>query len=102
MESISVQKLYEQFGHFFLLDVREKWEWDIAHVAGSIHIPLKDIPSRIHELNPTHSIAVMCHHGARSARAVDFLLQHGFTAVYNVSGGIDAWSREIDSSVPLY
>ena len=102
MKSISVQKLHEQFGHFLLLDVREKWEWDMAHVAGSVHMLLKDIPSRINELDPTNSIAVLCHHGARSARAVDFLLQHGFTAVYNVDGGIDAWSREIDPSVPLY
>lgn len=102
MKSISVQKLHEQFGHFLLLDVREKWEWDIAHVVGSVHMPLKDIPSRINELDPTRAIAVLCHHGARSARAVDFLLQHGFTAVYNVDGGIDAWSREIDPSVPLY
>lgn len=102
MKSISVQNLHEQFGHFFLLDVREKWEWDTAHIAGFVHIPLKDIPSRINELDPTHSIAVMCHHGARSARAVDFLLQQGFIAVYNVNGGIEAWSREIDPSVPLY
>ena len=102
MQSISVKKLYEQFELFMVIDVREKWEWDMAHVAGSVHMPLKDIPSRINELDPTNSIAVLCHHGARSARAVDFLLQHGFTAVYNVDGGIDAWSREIDPSVPLY
>ena len=102
MQSISVKKLYEQFEHFMVIDVREKWEWDMAHVAGSVHMPSKDIPSRINELDPTNSIAVLCHHGARSARAVDFLLQHGFTAVYNVDGGIDAWSREIDPSVPLY
>ncbi len=102
MESISVQELHEQFGHFLLLDVREKWEWDIAHVLGAVHIPLKDIHIRINELNPEHSIAVMCHHGVRSARAIDFLLQQGFTNVYNVVGGIDAWAREIDPSVPLY
>lgn len=102
MQSISVKKLHEQFGHFILLDVREKWEWDIACIAGSVHVPLKDIPTKINELDQNHSIAVICHHGGRSARAAAFLLQHGFTIVYNVDGGIDAWAREIDPSVPLY
>ncbi len=102
MQSISVKKLYEQFEHFLVLDVREKWEWDIAHVDGAVHLPLKDIPSRINELDPARQIAVMCHHGGRSGRAADFLLQHGFATVYNVDGGIDAWSREINPSVPLY
>ena len=102
MKSISVQKLHEQFEHFLLLDVREKWEWDVAHVIGAIHIPLKDGPSKISEFDLTLQIAVMCHHGARSAQAAAFLLQQGFTTVYNVAGGIDAWAREIDPSVPLY
>jgi rhodanese-related sulfurtransferase len=102
MQSISVKKLHEQFRHFMVLDVREKWEWDIACIAGSVHVPLKDIHTKINELDQNHSIAVICHHGGRSARAAAFLLQHGFTIVYNVDGGIDAWAREIDPSVPLY
>ncbi len=102
MQSISVQKLHDQLEHFALLDVREKWEWDIAHIPGSIHIPLKDIAARIGELDQNCAIAVVCHHGGRSAKAAAFLLQHEFSNVYNVSGGIDAWSREIDPSVPLY
>ena len=102
MQSISVKKLHEQLEHFVLIDVREKWEWDITHIPGSIHIPLKDIATRNDELDQNRAIAVICHHGGRSAKAVAFLLQHGFSAVYNVDGGIDAWSKEIDSAVPLY
>lgn len=102
MESISVQKLHEQFKSFLVLDIREKWEWDIARIADSVHIPLKDLPARVNELDQKCLIAVICHHGGRSARATDFLLQHGFSTVYNVSGGIDAWSREINSSVLQY
>ena len=102
MQSISVKKLYEQFEHFMVIDVREKWEWDIACISGSVHMPLKDLPAKISELDQNRTVAVICHHGSRSARAAAFLLQHGFTTVYNVVGGIDAWAREINPSVSLY
>ncbi len=102
MQSISVKKLYEQFEHFIVIDVREKWEWYIACISGSVHMPLKDLPAKISELDQNRTIAVICHHGSRSARATAFLLQHGFATVYNVVGGIDAWAREVDPSVTLY
>lgn len=102
MQSISVKKLYEQFEHFMVIDVREKWEWDIACISASVHIPLKDLPAKFSELDQNRTIAVICHHGSRSANAAAFLLQHGLTNVYNVVGGIDAWTREFDPSVSLY
>ena len=102
MQSISVQELSERRKHFLVLDVRERWEWEIAHLEGAVHIPLKDIGVKINELDPSCLIAVMCHHGVISDRVGDFLLQRGFSSVYNVEGGIDAWSREIDHSVPVY
>jgi rhodanese-related sulfurtransferase len=102
MQTITVQKLHEQFANFLVIDVREQWEWDISHIEGAILLPLKDLPNKFSELDQTCNLAVLCHHGARSARAVAFLLQQGYTNVYNVNGGIDAWSRGVDPSVPLY
>lgn len=102
MQSISVQDLHRQLKIFSLIDVREQWEWDIGHIHKSIHIPLKDLILKNRALDRNCPIAVICHHGVRSAKAVDALLQYGFLNVYNVKGGIEAWSREIDPTVPLY
>lgn len=102
MQTITAKTLHEQFTDFLVIDVREKWEWEVAHIKGTTLIPLKDLPLKITDLDKASDIAVLCHHGSRSARAVAFLLQQGFTAVYNVAGGIDAWSKSVDPLVPLY
>lgn len=102
MKSISVHELHQNPENFLLIDVREPWERDIAHISKSIHIPLKDFLNKSATLDRNKPIALICHHGVRSAKAAGLLLQQGFTAVYNVAGGIDAWSKEIDPSVPLY
>ncbi len=76
-----------------LLDVREQDEWDSAHVPGSVHIPLGDLPARYGELDPDLRVLVICHSGARSARATQWLTEAaGFDAV-NLDGGIVAWAR---------
>lgn len=85
---------------FILLDVRETAENAAARIAGSILIPLGELPSRHEELDKSRKIVVHCRSGARSARAVAFLLGQGYDAV-NVAGGIIAWSERIDPSVPL-
>ncbi len=85
-----------------LLDVREPQEFDYAHIEGSILIPLQQLPQRRHELNPQHAIAIICHHGMRSRQAAEYLVGAGFGSVYNVRGGIDAWSLDCDASVPRY
>jgi rhodanese-related sulfurtransferase len=86
-----------------LLDVREPWEIDVARISGSKHIPMGDIPARFNqELDPDNHIIVVCHHGVRSMNVTAWLRQQGFEKVRSLRGGIDRWSREIDSSVPLY
>ena len=85
-----------------LLDVREPWEFEIAHVAGSKLIPLSQLPRRLRELESDREIVVICHHGVRSYRAGLFLQSHGFQRTVNLRGGIDGWAREVDSSMPLY
>lgn len=89
---------------FLLLDVREPDEVATASIPGSIHIPLREIPSLVFSALPDKDrrIVVHCHHGMRSARVTEYLLQLGYTQVQNMAGGIDEWSRTIDSSVPLY
>jgi adenylyltransferase/sulfurtransferase len=87
---------------FQLIDVREPFEYELARIQGSRLIPLGEIPERVDELPREKPIVVHCHSGQRSAQAVRLLQQRGFTTVYNLDGGIDAWSDEIDSTVPKY
>ncbi len=86
-----------------LLDVREPWEYQTAHIEGSTLIPMNEIPGRTHqELDEETNILVLCHHGARSLSVAAWLRQQGFDKAQSVSGGIDAWSRQIDPTIPRY
>jgi len=85
-----------------LLDVREPAEIEIAAVASAMHIPMREIPARLAELDRDTPLVVMCHSGARSRRVAEYLLANGFSRVFNLSGGIDAWSTQLDSHVPRY
>lgn len=89
---------------FHLLDVREEEENRFASIPNSTLIPLNELTERLAELEPWKGseMVVYCHHGIRSARAVQFLSSQGFTKVANLTGGIDRWSREVDSRVPIY
>jgi rhodanese-related sulfurtransferase len=88
--------------HLFLLDVREPNEFQFASIENSVLIPLNQIPQRLGELNPQQEIVVICHHGVRSQQACVYLDNSGFEHVANLTGGIDAWSCNCDSSVPRY
>lgn len=86
-----------------LLDVREPWEIETAKIAAaSVWIPMRDIPARSEELDDDAEIVCVCHHGARSASVAMFLEGRGFTKLFNLQGGIDAWSKLVDPSVPTY
>jgi rhodanese-related sulfurtransferase len=86
-----------------LLDVREPWEYATAHMEGSTLIPMNELPGRAHqELDEDAPILVLCHHGARSLSVASWLRQQGFDQAQSVSGGIDAWSRSIDPTIPRY
>jgi sulfur-carrier protein adenylyltransferase/sulfurtransferase len=103
--AISVQELkrkMEASEEFELIDVREPFEFEIARIDGAKLIPLGEIGERAEELQHEQPIVVHCHSGRRSAQAVRLLQQRGFTNVYNLEGGIDAWSEYIDHSVPKY
>jgi rhodanese-related sulfurtransferase len=85
-----------------VLDVREPEEVAIASLAGAVLIPMGDVPARSGELPGDAEIVVVCHHGVRSAHVAGFLASQGFTKVANLRGGIDAWSLDVDPSVPRY
>jgi molybdopterin/thiamine biosynthesis adenylyltransferase/rhodanese-related sulfurtransferase/molybdopterin converting factor small subunit len=85
-----------------LIDVRSPLEHAICRIEGARLIPLQDFPDQMQQLDPAARYVVHCHHGSRSAQAVELMRRHGFTAAQNLQGGIDAWSREVDPSVPRY
>ena len=87
---------------FELIDVREPFEYEIARIDSAKLIPLGEIAERLDELKREQPIIVHCHSGMRSAQAVRLLQQRGFAKVYNLEGGIDAWSEQIDPNVPQY
>jgi rhodanese-related sulfurtransferase len=85
-----------------LLDVREGWEREIAVIPDSYHIPMGEVPNRLHEIPADQTVVVQCHHGGRSMQVARLLVSKGYTQVYNLAGGIDAWSRDVDDSLPTY
>ena len=91
---------------FVLLDVREPWEWQAARIrlpgTTALEIPMMGVPARLSEIPTTRPVACICHHGVRSAQVVAFLMHRGYTDVYNLAGGIDAWSAQVDPSLPRY
>lgn len=85
-----------------VVDVREPWETEIAMIAGAELIPLGEFAARAKSLPRDKPILIHCHHGNRSMQATQWLRRNGYDKVSNVAGGIDAWSLEIDPSVPRY
>lgn len=87
-----------------LLDVREDWELAIARLDGAVHIPMGQVPDRLAELDGgrEREIVVMCRSGGRSAQVAGFLQQQGYSRVWNLAGGILAWSEQVDPTLPSY
>ncbi len=85
-----------------LLDVREPWEYEKARIEGSRLVPMREVPARLAEIDEDSEVVAICHHGGRSMQVAVFLEKQGFKRVHNLKGGIDAWSRTVDPSVPIY
>jgi len=100
----AVQAMREAGEDFVLLDVREPREIAVAAIGGAVVVPMGEIKSRLSELEAQaeEKIVVICHHGARSMQVTAFLRQNEFDDVASMAGGIDLWSRDIDSAVPRY
>ena len=97
-----LKRMHDANETFTLVDVREDDELATAKLAWAKHVRMSEIPARAGELAKDGDIVVMCHGGSRSGRVAKYLRDNGFTSVANLAGGIDAWSMEIDPSVPTY
>ena len=104
IDVLSVKKMLDGGERFVLLDVREPDEFATASIEGTLQIPMRTVPSRLPDLEPHRGerIVVHCHHGGRSARVAQWLREQGFEKVQNMAGGIEAWSQQVDPSVPRY
>lgn len=85
-----------------LLDVREPLEFAHCRIEGSVNIPMNSVPARLAELDRDATIVTICHHGMRSGSVANFLVSRGFDKVINLAGGVDAWARQVDPSMPQY
>lgn len=85
-----------------LLDVREPWEQQICRIDGSRLAPMRSLPEQLDLLDPERPVVCICHHGARSAHVAMWLSRQGFADVYNLSGGVDAWARQVDLQMATY
>jgi adenylyltransferase/sulfurtransferase len=85
-----------------LLDVREPHEFEIVHLPGSLHVPLRELPARLREIDPHRDLVVLCHHGMRSMQAVELLRGAGFSSARSLAGGIDAFAVEVDPTLARY
>ena len=85
-----------------LLDVREPREHETCRIEGSVLIPMGEVAHQVASLDASADIVVICHHGARSLHAARLLAGQGFGKVYNLAGGVDAWARTVDSTMPVY
>ena len=103
MKSISVEDLKVRIKeqNIVVLDVRELLELKIAKISKSVSMPMQEIPKRLNELNRELNYAVLCHSGVRSYHVATYLEKEGFN-VWNVDGGIDKWSLEIDTNIKRY
>ena len=89
-----------------LLDVREPWELQQCRInvpeTTALDIPMHLVPLRLPDISRTQPVVCICHHGVRSAQVVAFLQRQGHVQVYNLAGGVDAWSTQVDRAVPRY
>ncbi len=100
--ALQLKGKFDQGERFVLVDVREPYEYDICRIPGARLIPLGELPSRMSELDSADEIVLQCKSGMRSARALKLLQEAGFAKLWNVEGGILAWSDTVDSTVPKY
>ena len=85
-----------------LIDVREPWEFEICHLPGSVNIPMGEIAQHLKTIREARKCVMICHHGVRSLRVIEYLGQQDIQHLINLDGGVDAWAREVDTNMPLY
>lgn len=106
MQSISAtdlnMALKQTKDDWFLLDVREPFEFAICHIEGAVNISMREVSARFTEIKNHKLIVCICHHGVRSLQVCQYLESLSVSGIYNLQGGIDAWAREVDVTMPRY
>lgn len=85
-----------------LIDVREPWEFDICHLPDSELLPMGQVPAQLQLFHESPEYVIICHHGIRSLQVINFLAHHGIQNTINLDGGVEAWARDVDVTMPLY
>jgi len=85
-----------------LLDVREPWETKLCRIEGAEFAPMQTVPQRLSDWERERDVVCICHHGGRSMHVAMFLERQGFASVFNLTGGVDAWARQVDPAMPTY
>ena len=85
-----------------LLDVREPWEYQTCRIEGSMLTPMRTIPAKVQELDRASDTVLICHHGTRSYQVGLFLERYGFSNLYNLQGGVNAWADQVEPTMPKY
>lgn len=101
IQAEELKQLLDQGAPLFLLDVRDEYEYEISNIGGHL-IPLTELPERLNEISVDDEIVAVCKYGPRGVKAVEYLQQHGFEKVSNLSGGLRAWSDRVDHNVRKY
>jgi len=107
MKNLSVQELSAWLADDgrekpLLLDVREPWEYARCRIDGSELVPMQAIGQQMSTFAPERDVVCICHHGGRSMHVAMFLERQGFASVFNLTGGVDAWARQVDMAMPTY
>jgi len=102
IEPLELKQRIDRGEKMEIIDVRETFEHEVARIEGARLLPLSRFPEWAGTLDPDAEIVFMCHHGIRSAQVCAYLARDGFMHLYNLAGGIDRWSSEVDPNVPRY
>lgn len=102
MTALELNEYIANNPNIVLIDVRETWEYNVAYIKDSIHIPISEIQNRMHDFNEDETIVFICHHGVRSRMVGNYFQQNDYENIINLRGGIDSWAKTVDNQMAVY
>ena len=102
MTALELNEYIANNSNIVLIDVRETWEYNVAYIKDSIHIPISEIQNRMHDFNEDETIVFICHHGVRSRMVGNYFQQNDYENIINLRGGIDYWAKTVDNQMAVY
>ncbi|MAW49115.1 MAG: sulfurtransferase [Gammaproteobacteria bacterium] len=102
MTALELNEYIANNSNIVLIDVRETWEYNVAYIKDSIHIPISEIQNRMHDFNEDETIVFICHHGVRSRMVGNYFQQNDYENIINLRGGIDSWAKTVDNQMAVY